>query len=62
MQTRPAATEDGSAKRSATVSLDTSFLLSVFAELTGRARPSDRRAPEPAGAPAGSSGSDAPGR
>ena len=62
MQRRPAATKDGSTVGPATVSVETSFLLSVFAELTGRARPSDRRAAEPEGDPAVSSGPGAPRR
>jgi hypothetical protein len=55
MQRRPAATRDGSATGAATVSLETNFLLSVFAELTGRPRLSDRGAAEPMGNPAGAS-------
>lgn len=39
METRPAATKDASATDAPAGSLETNFLLSVFAELSGRPRP-----------------------
>jgi len=39
METRPVATKDAGAADAPAGSLETNFLLSVFAELSGRARP-----------------------
>ena len=61
MDKRPAAKRDGKTEGASPASLETSFLLSVFAELSGRPRPpgpraagpSDSRAPASDGAPSG---------
>lgn len=47
MDKQPAATRDANAEGAAPASLETSFLLSVFAELSGRPRPRGRSAPGP---------------
>lgn len=52
METRSKATQDGRATRAGAVSLETSFLLSVFAELSGRPRPKGCGADGPAEASA----------
>jgi hypothetical protein len=62
MQRHPAATRDDSVTDAATVDLETNFLLSVFAELTGRSRLSDGSAVEPVGTAAVSSDRTPPGR